>query len=207
MKQTELDIGALGEDRKEADLQELIDELKSIRRFYQQPKDFEWKKAQPALVKYSRDMYEEIQDTPIQVRRVLEGFIPRMIEQLSRLSFHYCCMRRSTKISPRDVSNASRLVLTSLRMIIHWLEENPELRNDDDRKANASQRFRVMREIVNDLEANDKGYHRMSKVIPELKRAWGLSETSCYRWISVFEDKNWIELHEKGPAKYVKVLV
>lgn len=207
MEQTEQDIQALGEERQEADLEDLINELKSIRNFYNEPKEFNWEKAQPSLIKYSRQMYEEIQDTPIAVRRVLEGFVPRMTEQLYRLSFHYCCMRRSTTVTPRDVKNASPLILVSLRMIIHWLEENPELRGDDDRRADATQRFRAFREITKDEEPNDNGRYPVSRIMPGLKRAWGLSETSCYRWLSTFDDKGWIKLDSSGPVKYIEVEV
>lgn len=203
MEQTKEDIQALGEERGEADLQDLIDELKRIRRHYREPREFSWSQAKPALVKVQRDMFDEIRDTPIEVRRVLEGFIPRITEQLYRLSLHYCCMRRDTQVSSHDVRNATPLIMSSLHMIIYWLEENPELRTDEDNRADASKRFRTMQESMGEIEPVSGRYYGTSQLIDVLKSRWGLSETSCYRWFEVFEDKGWIDVVNQNGSKYI----
>lgn len=203
--QTEKDIMALGEEAKESELEELINEFKRIHRFYQEPKEFSWERAKPTLVKYANDMYDQVADTPIEVRRVLEGFVPRIIEQLYRLSLHYCCMRRGTTVRSEDVRNAVGLPMTSLHMIIHWLEENPELRGQESKKT-ATARFRALMELIQDSEPmTDDGWYGVSGLMDDLKRVWGISSTSCYRWISVFEEKNWIRTKEIKNAKYFKM--
>ncbi|MFB6236965.1 MAG: hypothetical protein ABEH81_01205 [Halopenitus sp.] len=203
--QTELDIQALGEDRKESNLQDLINELKRIRNHYKEPMEFSWDKAKPTFVKYQRDMYDEIRDTPIEVRSVLEGFIPRMLEQLTRLAFHYCCMRRDTEIQPRDVRNAAPLMMTSLHMIIYWLEENPQLRGGNENTSDATSRFRGFLKVVEESDPVSGEYYGMRDLLDGLEKVWNLSETSCYRWINVFDDKGWISVREKSNTKYVKV--
>lgn len=204
--QTTEDIDALGEEAKDADLEDLIIHLKKVRREYQEPKEFDWSRAKPLLKKFSKEMYKTIRDTPIEVKRVLAGFVPRMTEQLYRLSLHYTCLRFDTKVQPEDVKNAAPLVMRSLNMLIYWLEENPELRSDNERSADASQRFRQLREVLKDHEPDDRGYYGLQQVMDDLKRAMNLSSTSVYNWMNVFKDKGWIKTRKKGKSKYFKVL-
>lgn len=206
MAQTRKDIEALGEGRNDGDLEDLIMELKRIRNTYNEPVDFHWSDAaKKVLMKYQEDMFDQIKDTPIEVRRILEGFVPRMMEQLYRLSLHYCCMRRSTTIIPDDVNAGRPLIMTSLHMIIHWLEENPDIRDSDDAKADAGRRFRGLKEVIEHHDPIKGGYYGVSQIMSDLKKAWGLSETSCYRWIDIFEDKDWIDVRDHGTSKYVRV--
>lgn len=205
MVQTEQDIDALGEEAQETDLEELVLELKRIRNFYTDRKEFKWHRAKPALKKYQTQMYDEIRDTPIQVRRILEGFVPRIIEQLYRLALHYTCMRRDTIVQPQDVRMAYDLPMTSLHMIIHWLEENPELKGNDERRSDAGSRFRVFQEVLEKSTPTRGEYYGVKQILDDLSTGWGLSSTSCYRWIDNFEDKGWIEVRRDGGAKYVKM--
>lgn len=203
-EQTIKDIEALGEDSQDADLRELINELKSIKRHYQEPKEFYWHRAKPVLRKYAQDMYDLIEGTPLEVRRVLEGFIPRMIEQLSRLSVHYCCIRRDTTIMPSDVRQSADLVIQTLHMIIYWLEENPELRGEQHR-ASIGERYRQLLDVVSDREPTAGEYYGVSGIMPGITSAWNISETSVYRWIHRFEQKGWVEVRYKDNAKFIKI--
>lgn len=207
MAQTRQDIKALGQDANTGELKELIDELKRIRNTYQEPVNFEWTDAaKRVLLKYQEDMYNEIQDTPIQVRRILEGFVPRMMEQLYRLALHYTAMRRSNKITPDDVNGGRPLIMTSLHMMIHWMEENPDIRDDEGAQASAGKRLRGLQKVINEHDPIKQNYYGISQVMDDLKQVWSLSETSCYRWINIFEEKGWIETMESGTSKYIRLV-
>ena len=203
VSQTTQDIDALGEEASETELDDLINELKKIMRFYSDRKEFDWQYAKPTLKKYSEDMYDEIRNTPLEIRRLLEGFIPRIIEQLSRLALHYTCMRRDTTVLPKDVTHATRLPMTSLHMIIHWLEENPDVGDEQNRRTDASKRYRGLQEVVKESDPIFDEYYGVSQIMPDLEKVWGLSSTSCYRWISKMEEKGWIKTMERNGSKYV----
>jgi len=202
MAQVEEDINALGEEAQESNLEDLIMELKRIKKFYKERKEFDWSRAKPVVQKYGNQMFETIRDTPREVRKVLESFVPRQIEQMYRLAMHYCCMRRDTVVSPGDVREGAKLVLKSFNMVVNWLEENPEMEQNDSNRTDPRKRYKGLLNVVN---ARDGDYHGVNTIIEDLARTWSLSESSCYKWINRFEDKNWVKVKRKNGAKFIKV--
>lgn len=203
--QIEQDIEALGEDRNKADLDDLIEELKLLKRHYSDTQyDFEWHRAKPAIKKWSNEMVDTARDTPREVREILMSFVPRQVEQMYRLALHYCCMRRDTVVSPDDVRKAAQLVLKSFHMIVHWMEDNPELNSDDNDKRDVASRFRTLTDVLSNYDPNKQGYYALPLVMDDLKQAWGLSGTSVYKWISRFEDKNWLYVERHNGQKFIR---
>lgn len=205
MSQIEQDIDALGEQKNTADLADLIEELKLIKRHYTGTDyEFEWRRAKPAVKKWAREMIDTARDTPREVRKVLMSFVPRQIEQLYRLALHYCCMRRDTTIKPKDVKYAAQLVLKSFHMIVHWMEDNPELNSDEQDTNDMASRFRGLTNVLQDYDPNSSGYYALPLVMDDLKKVWGLSQTSCYKWVNRFEDKNWLYVERHNGQKFIK---
>lgn len=203
--QIEQDIDALGEDHDTASLDDLIHELKLIKRHYEDSQyEFEWSRAKPAIKKFSRNMIDTARDTPKEVREVLMSFIPRQVEQMYRIAFHYCCMRRDTTVKPRDVRKAAQLVLKSFHLIVHWMEENPKLNENQNDKRDAAKRFRGLRDVMKEYDSNDNGFYPVATLIDDLKQTWGLSKTSVYKWVDKFEDKNWIIVKRRSGQKWIK---
>jgi len=133
------------------------------------------------------------------------SFVPRQIEQMYRLALHYCCMRRDTIVRPSDVKSAATLVLKSFHMIVHWMEENPELNDNDEDERGVAQRYKGLMKVVGDFEdEGENGYYAVTLIMDDLKARWGLSQTSCYKWINRFEDKGWIYVERKNGQKYIK---
>lgn len=204
MEQMEQDINALGEDRDVASLEDLIQELKLIQRHYSDSQyEFDWSRAKPVITKYMKDMLSTVRDTTRQVKKILSSFVPRQIEQMYRLALHYCCMRRDTVVKPADVRKAARLVMKSFHMIIHWMEDNPELSDGEDSKRDDAKQFRALTNVLEDYEST-KGYYGLPQIMDDLKQAWGVSETTCYKRITQFEDKNWLYVERKNGQKFVR---
>ena len=204
LDQVQQDIQALGQDAKETSLEMLVSELKMIKRHYETRREFDWSPARPVIFKYAEDMFNTVRETPREVRKVLESFVPRQIEQLYRLSMHYCCIRRDTTIKPEDVRHGARLVLKSFHMIVNWLEENPEMRGGEERGENAKKKFRGLLEVVSNHDANQAGFYGVNSIIDDLSMRWNLSQSSCYKWINRFEDKNWVVVERRSGSKFIK---
>jgi hypothetical protein len=203
--QIEQDIEALGVEQDRSSLDDLIEELKLIKRHYSGTQyEYDWSYAKPAINKWSKMMVDTARDTPREVRKILMSFVPRQVEQMYRLALHYCCMRRETTILPRDVKKAAQLVLKSFHMIVHWMEENPELNDDENQNRDIAKRFRGLRDVVEDKEPDENGYYPLPQMVDDLKRTWGLSETSVYKWINRFEDKNWAAVNRVHGQKWIK---
>lgn len=207
VEQTMEDIEALGEDAIDSGIEDLIAELKRIKRHYMDPKEFEWQAAKPVIKKYAKRMFEVVADTPREVREVLESFVPRQVEQLYRLSLHYCCMRRDTVVKPEDVKQAIRLVMKSFHMIVNWLEDSPEITGDNAGRTDARKRMRGLLEVLNSHDPNDSGYYGLSTIKKDLSNRWNLSTTSVYNWISRFEEKDWVDVERRNGRKYIKPTV
>lgn len=205
MEQIEMDIDALGEDSNVASLDELIEELKLIKRHYTDTiYDFDWSRAKPVIKKFARDMMEVVRDTSREARKILTSFVPRQIEQMYRIALHYCCLRRDTKVKPSDVKHAARLVLKSFHMIVHWIEDNPSFNEDNDGKRDSAKRFRGLTQVLNENEPSRGGYYSVPLIMDDLKQTWNVSQTSCYKWLNRFEDKNWIHVERSNGQKYIK---
>lgn len=205
ISQVTQDVDALGEDANETDLEDLILELKRVKKFYSERREFDWSKAKPVIKKYAKQMFDTVRDTPRGVRKVLESFVPRQIEQMYRLAMHYCCLRRDTTVSPRDVREGAKLILKSFHMVVNWLEENPEMDTNGGNRDKAKKRYKGLLRVVNSRESNrEDGFYGVNEIIDSLKKQWNLSESSCYNWINKLEDKGWVKVKRSGNSKFIK---
>lgn len=196
------DIEYLGTvpSEKDISIEYFINVFRKIKEKYNH-KDtiFDWSEIKPLFKSKSDNILRISSHSPHRVRKLMETFHPRYMDQMYKIAMHHCCIRDDNTINVDDIEYAYLIIANCFSALLAWLEEEPSF--DSGKKLELKFFNEVQKLFKKEKEIGASVFFK------KCCHLWGVSEPTARERIApmveaALKGEAGIEKKKKGRAVY-----